>query len=228
MMAAPGTVQSVSFSTYRRNTIRLDRPLPLRLLPEWGRITAAGQEPAGEEDSINYSSSSSSPTWRAKIHGPDLVRSGWTEALLSMHHGPSSSRGSLAQPQSLFFVQPIDKVLANLPALTVQQHADPPIPVAHPGLRDFPDAHPQLDPLLLVAFVAIRRPGQLQNTACVPFAHSIALLEVLHHRAAPRGLHNFFLSTSCNIVLSNVSSATNCFSRVFSSRSCFSCRTWST
>ena len=44
-----GTVQSVSFSTYRRNTIRLDRPLPLRLLPEWGRITAAGQEPAGEK-----------------------------------------------------------------------------------------------------------------------------------------------------------------------------------
>jgi hypothetical protein len=56
MMAMPGTVQSVSFSTYRRNTIRLDRPLPLRLLPEWGRITAAGQEPAGENDSINYSS----------------------------------------------------------------------------------------------------------------------------------------------------------------------------
>src|ERR1039458_412375 len=136
--------------------------------------------------------------------------------------------GRWRTPSPSFLIQPIDKVLAHLPALTVQQHADHPIPVAHPGLRDFPDAHPQLDPLLLVAFVPIRRPGQLQNTACVPFAHSIALFEVLHHRAAPRGLHNFFLSTSCNIVLSNVSSATNCFSRVFSSRSCFSCRTWST
>jgi hypothetical protein len=49
MMAMPGTVQSVSFSTYRRNTIRLDRPLQLRLLPESDRITAAGQEPAGEK-----------------------------------------------------------------------------------------------------------------------------------------------------------------------------------
>src|SRR5271155_1838899 len=49
MMAMPGTVQSVSFSTHRRNTRRLDRPLPLRLLPEWDRITAAGQEPTGEK-----------------------------------------------------------------------------------------------------------------------------------------------------------------------------------
>ena len=49
MMAMPGTVQSVSFSTHRRNTIRLNRPLPLRLLPEWDRTTAAGQEPAGEK-----------------------------------------------------------------------------------------------------------------------------------------------------------------------------------
>ncbi len=48
-MAMPGTVQSVSFSTHRRNTIRLDGPLRLRLLPESDRITAAGQEPAGEK-----------------------------------------------------------------------------------------------------------------------------------------------------------------------------------
>jgi hypothetical protein len=48
-MAMPGTVQSVSFPTHRRNTIRLDRPLQLRLLPESDRITAAGQEPAGEK-----------------------------------------------------------------------------------------------------------------------------------------------------------------------------------
>src|SRR5579859_10030 len=49
MMAMPGTVQSVSFTTYRRNTIRLDGPIPFRLLPEWRHITAAGQEPAGEK-----------------------------------------------------------------------------------------------------------------------------------------------------------------------------------
>ena len=49
MMAMPGTVQSVSFPTHSRNTMRLDRPLQLMLLPESDRITAAGQEPAGEK-----------------------------------------------------------------------------------------------------------------------------------------------------------------------------------
>jgi hypothetical protein len=49
LMAMPGTVQSVSFSTHRRNMVRLDRPVSLRLLPGWDRITAAGQEPAGEK-----------------------------------------------------------------------------------------------------------------------------------------------------------------------------------
>jgi hypothetical protein len=52
MMAMPGTVQSVSFSTHRRNTVRLDRPLPLRPLPGWDRLTAAGQEPAGEKSRL--------------------------------------------------------------------------------------------------------------------------------------------------------------------------------
>jgi hypothetical protein len=49
MMAMPGTVQSVSFPTQSRNTMRLDGPLQLRLLPESDRITAAGQEPAGRK-----------------------------------------------------------------------------------------------------------------------------------------------------------------------------------
>ncbi len=60
----------------------------------------------------------------------------------------------------------------------------------------------------------------LQNLARVPFAHPVARFQILHQRAAPRGLYHFFRRTSCSIVLSSVSSATNCFSFVFSSRSC--------
>jgi hypothetical protein len=41
----------------------------------------------------------------------------------------------VAQLQPLFLILPIDKVLAHLPALTVQQHADHPIPVAHGSAR---------------------------------------------------------------------------------------------
>jgi hypothetical protein len=60
-----------------------------------------------------------------------------------------------------------------------------------------------------------------------PLPYPVRLVPILHHRAAPRGLHNFFDSTSCNIVLSSVSSATSRFSRPFSSCSCLSCRNWS-
>lgn len=49
MMVMPNTVQSVSFPTHNRNTMRLDGPLQLRLLPESDRITAVGQEPASEK-----------------------------------------------------------------------------------------------------------------------------------------------------------------------------------
>jgi hypothetical protein len=62
----------------------------------------------------------------------------------------------------------------------------------------------------------------------VPFAYLVALAQILHYRLPPRGLQNFFRSTSRNIVLSRVSSATRLFRRTFSSCTCFSWRTWST
>src|SRR5512146_1669082 len=60
----------------------------------------------------------------------------------------------------------------------------------------------------------------------MPLAHPVGLVQILHDRAALRGLHNFFDSASCSIVLSSVSSATSRFSRPFSSCSCLSCRNW--
>jgi hypothetical protein len=44
------------------------------------------------------------------------------------------------------------------------------------------------DPLLLVPVVTMRGTGYLQDTACMPFTHPIALLQILHHRATPGGL----------------------------------------
>jgi|SRR5277367_5203912 hypothetical protein len=41
---------------------------------------------------------------------------------------------------------------------------------------------------------------------------------------AGTSIQNFFRSTSCNIVLSRLRSATSCFNRLFSSWSCFICR----
>ncbi len=58
-----------------------------------------------------------------------------------------------------------------------------------------------------------------------PLADPVAPTQVSHHLAASRGLQNFFASTSCSMTLSNVRSATNRFSRWFSSCNCFSWRT---
>ena len=57
-----------------------------------------------------------------------------------------------------------------------------------------------------------------------PLADPVAPTQVSHHLAASRGLQNFFASTSCSMTLSNVRSATNRFSRWFSSCNCFSWR----
>ena len=45
----------------------------------------------------------------------------------------------------------------------------------------------------------------------------IGIVQIAHHRAAPRGRQSFFASTSCSIVLSKLNSATSRFSRAFSS-----------
>src|SRR5277367_2131734 len=109
MMAAPGTVQSVSFSTHRRNTIRLDRPLPLRLLPEWDRITAAGQEPAGEKTrSLTHlillaimarRSRSSTHDWRVAAAAAHTIHRGATAVLAaSASVAPSALRDARCAP----------------------------------------------------------------------------------------------------------------------------------
>src|SRR5580658_8200903 len=127
-----------------------------------------------------------------------------------------ANRRSTAPPSasSCHFIQPTND-LESIPV--PGKHA---ISIAHPGLCYFPHAHPQCCPCLPATLVAMCRSSQGQDTARVPFAHLIVLFQILHYRATTRGLQNFFRNTSCSIVLSSVSSATSCFSFVFSSRSC--------
>src|ERR1700757_4498252 len=140
MMAMPGTVQSVSFPTHRRNTIRLDRPLPLRLLPESDRITAAGQEPAGEKKLDHYLISSSSPSWRAEVVRPDVI----------LMLGPQPHARAVIEPQAstrfllLWNLQPFaapdpfHSILAHIPTGLMQLDRDAPItiPTKVAGQRD--------------------------------------------------------------------------------------------
>lgn len=71
-----------------------------------------------------------------------------------------------------------------------------PISVAHPALRDLPDARPQFGPRFLMALVAIGSANQVQNPTGMPFAGPVMVAEIIDQWPAPRRLYHFFLSTS--------------------------------
>jgi hypothetical protein len=94
----------------------------------------------------------------------------------------------------------------TLASSRVQQHPNLPIPVTNPGLSDLPNPQPKCAPRLLGALVpksGNRNPCHLAGT---PMAHLVHAAQIVHQWAAARGLYNFFASTSCNIVLSKLSS----------------------
>jgi len=132
------------------------------------------------------------------------------------------------QHSSLFPIEAFYQVFPHIPALAVQQHANLSVSVSHSRLHNLPDAHPKSGPRVFVTAIAECPAIQLDFAACPPLAHRVAAMQVLDDLIAPPGLYNVLDSTSCNIAWSNVRSATNCFSRVFSSWSCLSCRTGST
>ena len=158
------------------------------------------------------------PSWRTEIHAPGLIGSCSLEPL-------SPRRCSLAlarrlhplQRQAFFRVQPIHQVLAHIPAFAVQQYADLTVSVAYSCLSNLADSHPQLSPWIEAASIPVGRSWQAQNTTSMSFAYLKAPYKTLHHRSTPRRLYHFFESTSCNIALSSVSSATSFFKRRFSS-----------
>ena len=85
------------------------------------------------------------------------------------------------------------------------------------GLARSPESAAEVRSRLLGALVpkgGNRNPCHFAGTS---LAHLVHAAQVVHHWAAARGLYNFFASTSCNIVLSKLSSATNLFSLAFSS-----------
>jgi hypothetical protein len=70
--------------------------------------------------------------------------------------------------------------------------------------------------------LAMARACQAHQPAGVPFAHLVLLHRSTRGCPKSRRLYQFFESTSFRAQLSNVRSATTCFSLQFSSSSCFS------
>src|SRR5882724_6844967 len=94
---------------------------------------------------------------------------------------------------------------------------------AHPPPRQFLQALPQFAVVPCFPLpVPLGRSCQAHQPAGVPFAHLVLLHRVTRGCPKSRRLYQFFESTSFSARLSNVKSATTCFSFRFSSSSCFS------
>src|ERR1051326_9175290 len=115
-----------------------------------------------------------------------------------------------------------DAGLHDIPALAIEQYPNLPVSVPHAGLSDLSDAHPQGGAWIFITAIPKGSPMQPGHSACPPLAHLVAVLQILDELPAPRGPYSFFESTSCSMTLSRVKSATNRFSRPFSSSSCLS------
>jgi hypothetical protein len=110
------------------------------------------------------------------------------------------------------------------PAFALQQHRQSPVSIAHPGTGQLSYPHPQLHLRITPALVAIDPASDPDQPARSVFAQLVTFPYRGNELAASGGLQTFFESTSCNMCLSRVRSATNVFSLRFSSRNCRSSR----
>ena len=129
-----------------------------------------------------------------------------------------------ADAQAFLVVQTIDPLGVDRPALPPKQHMQATIPVPDSGRRQLLEPQPQLVLRIGRGPVALGRTGEPGHPAHPAFAHLIGPPQPSHQAPAARGPHHFRRTTSCNIVLSKVRSATSVFRRRFSSSSCFNRR----
>jgi hypothetical protein len=102
----------------------------------------------------------------------------------------------LLQGQPFFLVEPVDQILAHVPALTSKKNQNLAVPISDSALRDLADPGPQLRPRLLVALVTIDATHHAHYLAGMPLAGPKLVAKIVDQRPAPRGLHHFFRSTS--------------------------------
>src|SRR5882672_5724398 len=160
-----------------------------------------------------------------KVQTPHLIRSYWLAALTAIRRRVSPFPPLVTQRQAFFPIQPVHQFLAHVPALALQQHPDLPIAITDSDLGDLANPRPKSGLRFAPALVSKCRFRDHGGAASSPLTHPVRAAQVVHHGPAARGLQNFFESTSCNMALSRLSSATSFFSLPFSSWSCFSCRT---
>ena len=134
-------------------------------------------------------------------------------------------RDVLAPPHPHPQLQPFQAVetthsfLIHGPSFSSEQHPDPRVAKARTGVSEL--AYPQLPRSLVTGRAASIpcRPAELSEVAGPLHLDAVGRLKPGGQLAPARGPQTFFLNASASMCLSSVRSATNRFSRLFSSSS---------
>ena len=131
----------------------------------------------------------------------------------------ATTRSLASQVEPGLTIQPIDALMVGLPALPTQQHEDPAEAIADARGSDLLDPLKQWVIMFLLGLVVPRRAALFDYVAGAAHTDAVTVDQMAHERLALRGPQSFFDSTSCNMTLSRLRSATSCLSLRFSSSS---------
>jgi len=124
-----------------------------------------------------------------------------------------------ADDQALLGIEPIDPLRVHFPALALQQHRQPTIPIANATAGQLPQSHPQRFLRIAMMLVTQRCPMHRNQLRDMPLTELMGLLRPLRQFARRPGPQSFFATISCRTCRSSERSATSRFSFPFSSRS---------
>lgn len=164
---------------------------------------------------------------RHEVHSPGFVRP-LCHTIIARSTLPAdmSPRPFLPQLQTLQAIKAMHTLVINLNTFAPQQDVNALVPISHPARCQL--LYPQSQAVLRrpAVLIAVSCPRQIDQPAGSSFTDFIARSQMAHRVPALRCAYHFRELISCSIALSRLRSATSFLRRSFSSRSCFSSRTW--
>lgn len=140
---------------------------------------------------------------RHEIHTPALIDMGQDWTLLAMFCTDMSAGALSAQVESFQTVNPVCFLMVNRPALPLQLDINTRTTIPYPGYR----------PIVTPALPVVDNSALHQQPASPADTDTVCFLQEMHRLALLSRPQNFCFSTSCNISLSRLRSATSFFSR---------------
>jgi len=143
-----------------------------------------------------------------EVHDPYIIDAGGRTAAFPQLRFHPPFRRFLAQLQTRLPVKPVNSLAVDRPAFALKQDMDTAIAVPNPRLRDLLD--PLLEVGLIHAFATIVVAGSFRprHAAGSPYADLPCAANIIDQLAPPIRPQSFRETTSCNIALSRLGSAT--------------------